>query len=195
MTALPAGARDELGRHLRELRSEQNLTLAGLAAKVGVTASALSQIERGKSEPSLGTLWQLGRALNASLFDFFAREQTSTVDVTRAGERTVVELDRLRYEAVARSAQRSIDLFFLHLRPGDGPVREPISHAGEESGVVLEGSMDVLVAGERHRLGPGDAIWFRSYQPHTFEPVGDGECVSVWADTIVDPIFDSARRP
>jgi transcriptional regulator with XRE-family HTH domain/Iap family predicted aminopeptidase len=187
MTSLAAGVRAELGRHLRELRRAQGLTLAGLAEKVGVTPSALSQIERGKSEPSLGTLWRLGRALNASLFDFFAREEAPTVDVTRAGDRTVVEFERLRYEAVARSAQRQIDLFFLYLRPGEGPVRELTTHAGEESGVVLSGSMDVVVAGQRHRLGPGDGIWFLSSQPHTFEPVGAQECVSVWADTVVDP--------
>jgi transcriptional regulator with XRE-family HTH domain len=187
VTSLGPAVRAELGQHLRDLRLGEDLTLATLAARAGITPSALSQIERGKSEPSLGTLWQLGRALNASLFDFFAREEAPTVDVTRASERTVVEFERLRYEAVARSAQRQIDLFFMHLRPGHGPARELTSHAGEESGVVLEGEMDVIVAGERHRLGPGDGIWFLSSQPHTFEPVGDVPCVSVWADTVVDP--------
>lgn len=186
MTSLAPEVRAELGHHLRELRISKELTLASLAREVGVTPSALSQIERGKSEPSLGTLWRLGRSLNASLFDFFAREQAPTVDVTRADDRTVVEFERLRYEAVARSAQRHIDLFFLALRPGEGPVREPTSHAGEESGVVLKGRMDVIVGGERHRLAPGDGIWFLSSQPHTFETVGDEECVSVWADTVVD---------
>jgi transcriptional regulator with XRE-family HTH domain len=187
MTSLTPDVRAELGRHVRDLRLAQELTLARLAAEVGVTASALSQIERGKSEPSLGTLWRLGRALNASLFDFFAREEAPVVDVTRADERTVVEFERLRYEAVARSAERQIDLFFLHLKPGDGPARELTTHAGEETGVVLEGAMDVVVAGRRHRLGPGDGIWFLSGQPHTFEAVGGEGCVSVWADTVVDP--------
>src|SRR3954465_9982058 len=136
MTSLTPEVRVQLGRHLRELRRAQELTLVSLAGEVGVTPSALSQIERGKSEPSLGTLWRLGRALNPSLFDFFPREEAPTVDVTRAGERTVVEFERLRYEAVARSAQRQIDLFFLYLKPGDGPARELTTHAGEETGVV-----------------------------------------------------------
>src|SRR4051812_35623413 len=145
MTSLTPEVRVQLGRHLRELRLAQELTLVSLAGDVGVTPSALSQIERGKSEPTLGTLWRLGRSLNASLFDFFAREHAAAVDVTRAEDRTIVEFERVRYEAVARSAQRQIDLFFLSLRPGEGPVREPTSHAGEESGVVLRGRMDVIV--------------------------------------------------
>ena len=172
--------------HLRRLRQAQSLTLAQLADQVGVTASALSQIERGSSEPTLGTLWRLGRALNASLFDFFAGQEAATVDVTRAGDRTVVEFERFRYEVMARSAQRGIDLFTLRLEPGAGPVRDPVSHAGEEAGMVVEGSMDVIVAGGSYRLGPGDAIWFVSGQPHTFAAVGDEPCLSVWADTIPD---------
>jgi len=184
MASLDPTLRIELGHHLRGLRQDQELTLAALAEEVGITPSALSQIERGKSEPSLGTLWRLGRALNASLFDFFAQEQAPAVDVTRAEDRTVVRFERFRYEAIARSAQRQIDLFFLHLEPGDGPVRDVTGHAGEECGVVLEGQMDVIVAGVAHRLKPGDGIWFLSEQPHTFAAVGKRKCVSVWADTI-----------
>ena len=54
--------------------------------------------------------------------------------MTRAGDRTVVAFDRFRYEAMARSAQRGIDLFSLRLDPGDGPIRDPVGHAGEEAG-------------------------------------------------------------
>ena len=106
--------------------------------------------------------------------------------MTRAGDRTVVEFERFRYEVMARSAQRGIDLFTLRLEPGAGPVRDPVSHAGEEAGMVVEGTMDVIVAGASYRLGPGDAIWFVSGQPHTFAAVGDEPCLSVWADTIPD---------
>ena len=184
MASLDLQTRLELGRHLRELRVREGLTLAALSDQVGVSQSALSQFENGRSEPSLGTLWALGRALNASLFDFFARQMADAVDVTPAAERTVVSYPGARYEAVARSARRALDLFFLHLEPGRGPVREPVGHAGEETGVVLSGTLDVEVAGTRHRLGPGDGIWFLSSQPHTFTVVGDEACVSVWADTL-----------
>ncbi len=106
--------------------------------------------------------------------------------MTRAEDRTVVEFEAFRYEVMARSAQRGIDLFTLRLEPGEGPVRDPVSHAGEEAGMVVSGSMDVIVAGASYRLGPGDAIWFVSGQPHTFAAVGDEPCLSVWADTIPD---------
>ena len=184
MSGLDDALRRELGRHVRELRTAQGLTLAALAEQIGISASALSQIERGRSEPSLGTLWRLGGALRASLFDFFAHDRSAPFDVTPAGERTIVEFDRFRYEAIARSARRSIDLFVLRLAPGDGPVRDLVRHAGEEAGLVLEGSLEVLVGDSAHVLHEGDGIWFVSSEPHTFSNAGEGPCVSVWADTI-----------
>jgi transcriptional regulator with XRE-family HTH domain len=192
VSGLDEPLRQELGRHVRRLRQAQDLTLAALAEQVGVSPSALSQIERGKSEPSLGTLWRLGNVLQASLFDFFAHDRPAPVDVTRASERTVVEFDRLRYEAIAVSARRTIDLFVLRLEPGTGPVRDLVRHPGEEAGVVLSGRLEVLVAGESHELGPGDGIWFQSTEPHTFAPLGDAPCVSVWADTIPREADDNA---
>ncbi len=186
MSSLDEDTRRTLGKLLRELRHREGLTLSRLSQQVGVSQSALSQFESGRTEPSLGTLWSLGRALNASLFDFFAAEPAPTVNITRANERTVMVHKRARYEAVTRSSQRRFDLFFLFLQPGDGPVRESVSHAGEESCVVLSGCMDVTVGSQTHRLETGDSIWFISGQPHTFTVVGDEECVSVWADTLPD---------
>jgi transcriptional regulator with XRE-family HTH domain len=186
MVSLDADMRRELGALLRELRHREGLALSALSEQVGVTASALSQFETGKSEPSLGTLWKLGRALNASLFDFFAQQPAELVDVIRADERTVVTFDRFHYEAIARSENRKIDLFFLHLQPGDGPVRDAVSHAGEECGVVISGCMDVIVDETTYRLEVGDGIWFASGQPHTFAAVGDEVCVSIWTDSVPD---------
>lgn len=186
MASLDARTRVELGKLLRELRQRERLTLAALSAQVGVTVSALSQFETGKAEPSLGTLWSLGRALNASLFDFFAKQEPEYVGFTAADDRPVVVQGRARYEAIARSSRRKLDLFYLFLQPGEGQVREPVSHAGDEAGVVISGSMEVVVGRQTYRLSAGDGIWFVSDLPHTFITVGDVECVSIWADTLPD---------
>lgn len=190
MAGLEPEMRKALGRMLRDLRRDQDLSLAALGQKVGVSASALSQFETGRAEPSLGTLWQLGRTLNASLFDFFVSEPKESVSLTPSSERTVVTYGRARYEALARSKLRNMDLFLLYLQPGDGVVRDAVGHAGEECGLVLEGAMVVHVGDTEYSLRQGDAIWFVSEQPHTFEVVDDQQCVSVWADTIPDHRHD-----
>jgi transcriptional regulator with XRE-family HTH domain len=193
LSSLDPRTRQALGRLLRELRTREGLTLAALSKRVGVSQSALSQFESGKAEPSLGTLWRLGRALNASLFDFFAGEPAPTVHATSVGERTVMVHERARYEAITRSSQRRLDLFYLYLQPGAGPVREAVGHAGEECGTVLSGQLEVTVGENCYELGAGDGIWFISDQPHSFIVLGDEECVSVWADTLPDHSVASHR--
>jgi transcriptional regulator with XRE-family HTH domain len=195
VTGLDIATRRALGDHLRELRKQEGLTLAALSEQVGVSPSALSQFENGKAEPSLGTLWKLGDALHASLFDFFVRETAPLSQLTRAAERGVMVHGRARYESVTRSSQRQLDLFYLRLQPGEGPVRDSASHAGEEAGTVLSGRMRVVIGNEDFLLEPGDGIWLASDQPHTFVVVGDEECVSVWADTLPSQNTSNIRHP
>jgi mannose-6-phosphate isomerase-like protein (cupin superfamily) len=52
-------------------------------------------------------------------------------------------------------------------------------HEGEEAGIVISGHLEVTVADKTQRLGPGDAYYFASSQPHRFRNTGDEDCVLV----------------
>jgi len=184
VAGLEGDVRRELGRHVRELRQGKRLTLAQLAASAGISTSALSQIERGVIEPSLGTLWQLNDVLGSSLFDFFNRPQRERVQVCRSDERNVVQLDGCSYQTLVQASRRRLDLFILTLEPGDEPVRAPIAHYGEECGLVTAGRLEVHVRDERHMLEEGDSIWFDSTLPHTFRAAGGTTCTSIWTNTL-----------
>ena len=72
----------KLESRVRELRSSGNLTLKDLAAQTGLSVSYLSDIERGRTTPSLNTLELLAKAFNISVADLlmgvdFAGEQTT----------------------------------------------------------------------------------------------------------------------
>lgn len=60
-----------LAGKLRSFRKQAELTQAGLAEKIGRTDEAISNIERGKSLPSLETLLAIADALQLPLRDFF----------------------------------------------------------------------------------------------------------------------------
>ena len=53
-----------VGRRVRALRLERNLSLAELAAKAGISIGALSQIERGMSSLRVRVIWPLAAALD-----------------------------------------------------------------------------------------------------------------------------------
>jgi transcriptional regulator with XRE-family HTH domain/quercetin dioxygenase-like cupin family protein len=83
-----------IGERLREARVERGLTVRGLARAVDVSASLISQIETGKSSPSVGTLYAITAALEISLEDVFGdpegtrsprRRSAATAPSTMAG--------------------------------------------------------------------------------------------------------------
>lgn len=75
----------KLSERLKELRTERNHTLKNLAGISGLSVSYLSDIERGRTTPTLNTLEVLAHALDVSVLDFL-----SGVDF--AGEHTVASL-------------------------------------------------------------------------------------------------------
>lgn len=56
-----------LGATLLRLRRARSLTLDGFAARSGISKSMLSQIERDKTNPTVGTLWRIADALDVSI--------------------------------------------------------------------------------------------------------------------------------
>ena len=64
----------DVGQRLRQLREEQNISMRGLATKSGLSANALSMIERGKTSPSVSTLYKLSEALGVPITEFFNQQ-------------------------------------------------------------------------------------------------------------------------
>ena len=65
--ALPA-----VGSHIRDRRESLNLSLRELARRIGLSASLISQIERGRATPSVSTLYAITSELRMSLDELFA---------------------------------------------------------------------------------------------------------------------------
>jgi transcriptional regulator with XRE-family HTH domain len=83
-----------VGARIRQARLERGLSLRGLARQVGVSASLVSQIENGKSQPSVSTLYAITTALSISvesLFDGYGEQAARPAEVTAsAGPGTVL---------------------------------------------------------------------------------------------------------
>jgi DNA-binding XRE family transcriptional regulator/quercetin dioxygenase-like cupin family protein len=65
-----------VGERIREARLRDGMSLRGLARAVGVSASLISQIETGKSRPSVSTLYAITKALGISVEDVFDGRDT-----------------------------------------------------------------------------------------------------------------------
>lgn len=162
-----------IGSRLRELRASRGLSLRQLARSIGASPSLLSQVENGKVTPSVDTLYQLARALEVPIAEFFGPPPTP--DPARAGGAWVVRrADRQRITLEG-------GVTWDNLLPGDEPGRRwmeigyppgassgehLLRHAGQDLFLVLEGELTFLVGFAEHRLGAGDSIGFGDGEPH-----------------------------
>src|SRR5512132_253670 len=81
----------DVGGRLRELRESRGISMRTLATRSGLSANALSMIERGRTSPSVSTLYKLADALGVPVTEFFAPgKEKSNVLLIKADARTRV---------------------------------------------------------------------------------------------------------
>jgi quercetin dioxygenase-like cupin family protein len=112
--------------------------------------------------------------------DRFGRQ----IVVRRDGRKGLhVPRSRVVYELLTPDLARKIEFIWIEYEPGSVTHPEPMSHAGEENALCLEGSVVITVEGEEFQLDEGDSISFDSGRPHQVENRTDRRAVLVSAIT------------
>jgi transcriptional regulator with XRE-family HTH domain len=163
---------DQLGRRIRTLRTERGLTLTGLAARVGITRSFLSSVERGVAYPSLLVLRSIAAELEVPVFLLFTAPEANGMGV-RKGARKVIRPPgaAVSYELISPDLRRKIEMIIVRLKPGLDSAA--MAHEGEECALVLSGRVAITVGDVEYELDEGDSIYYDSGLPHKARAVGD----------------------
>jgi transcriptional regulator with XRE-family HTH domain len=173
----PAGRETQktsLGQRIREERLRQSMTLAMLAAQVDLTVSALSQIERGASDPSLASLRRISAALKVPVFHLLSGGPEDELVVRRDRRVKVTFPSREpQYEMVIPDHSGDFTVLGLMLNGQSATSQDPGSHPSEEFVIVTRGSLVVEIAGDRYELGEGDSVKIDRNLPHRFINSGD----------------------
>ncbi|WP_372623536.1 helix-turn-helix domain-containing protein [Falsiroseomonas sp.] len=177
-----------IGRRLRDLRRRRSLTLQALSEESGVSTGMLSQMERGVSAPSIRTLQRVAEALEVPIGWFFSDAPSSSGAppwVLRRADRRRLSLGAsgVTKELLAPAGDGAIELLYVTLEPGGSSGPTPYAHAGEDAGLVIEGSLRLEVDGQGCVLLAGDAFRFRSSLLHRFENAASSRTVVLWAVT------------
>ena len=150
------------------------MTLRQVAASAGVTESFLSQVERDIASPSIATLRRIAVALGTSI-GVILDEAGPHGQLVRAADRRVVTYPGLkaRDEFLTDGSDGRLQVIMSVVEPGGGTGPEAYTHeSDEECLIVLDGTLDLWVGAEHHRLGAGDAIRYSSRVPHRNENPG-----------------------
>jgi len=162
-----------LGDRVRSARQMRGLTLQDLSSRTGINMDTLKGVESNEMIPPLGELIKIGKALETKMGYFISPGVDKPMTVVRADQRRPISRHGERrserygysYESLApEKANRSMEPFIVTLLPTD--VEEPSTHDGQEFLFVLEGQMMARVGDQTEFLGPGDAIYYDSSQPH-----------------------------
>jgi transcriptional regulator with XRE-family HTH domain len=164
-----------VGGKLRAMREERGLSIRALARASGISANALSVIERGKSSPSVSTLYKVTDALGVPITTLF-RTETKRVNVVfkKADERTRVSFQRGLWEDLGgeRFSGR-VEPFAITLESGTTSGPYPMIHSGHEFVICLRGQLEYQVENELYLLEAGDTLLFTSNLKHRWRNPGN----------------------
>ena len=182
-----------VGANLRRLRARRGLSLDSLAKISGVSRAMLSQVELGRSVPSINVVFKVARAFGLPFSSLLAGAATTRARVMPA--RTAKILRSASGEFSTRvlfpfSAERRTE--FYELRLSAGGVEEAAAHAPGtmENLIVVRGELEITVAGEQYLLPEGDAFVFQADEPHTYRNLANEEALIYLLMTYHECAFD-----
>src|SRR5436190_7616913 len=173
----------DVGERLRELRRSRRCTLKTVAERSGLSESFLSQVERGRSSASIGSLRRIAQALGVSIADLFEPDGAPGPRVLRREERPALAFGVLGRKLLLtpRRPQQQLEVFVGELGVGGSTGPQPYAHGdSEELFIVLAGTIELDLGGEQFELEHGDSIEYRSSTPHRASNVGQDVAEVMW---------------
>lgn len=181
-----------IGARLRQKRQDRGLSLRKVALELGVSASLISQVETGKTQPSVATLYALATLLSVSVDDLLGLRSASRPSVAqpnaslalqRSLDNPVIEMENgVRWERLAMGSDGPADALLVTYQPGGSSSLEGklMRHMGVEYAYILSGEICFQLEFDDHQLRAGDSIYFDSSRPHMFSNRGAVPAVGVW---------------
>jgi transcriptional regulator with XRE-family HTH domain len=164
-----------VGANLRRLRAARGISTVALARDSGVARGTLAQLEAGRGNPTLETLYALANTLGVGLGEVIAPPAAAEVEVVPAAEGARVAGAAVRARLVARlSVRGSVEVYDFSLRAGRRQRSEPHPAGVVEHLLVHAGRVRVGPESAPVELGPGDYARYAGSVTHVYEGLGPG---------------------
>jgi len=180
-----------VGTNLRRLRVHRGLSLDRLAKSSGVSRAMLSQVELGRSTPTINLLWRIARALEVPFSTLLTANEPRGPRVLRRVEAKILASHNGSFTSRAlfpHDEPRRVEFYELRLAPRSAEHADPHPPGTTENLVVYAGDVEIEVAGERTLLRPGDSILFQADVAHAYLNPTDSESVMFLVMTYADSV-------
>lgn len=159
----------EIGRRIRAVRQERKLSLRQVAATAKLSATHISEIERGHTTPTVGALVRIAEALGCETHFFLEPEWLPEVSVVRRGEAERLPSPNGGPAAIEKLSRGipggRLNCTLLTFEPHSKPAATP-SVGGEMAGYVIAGRLELRVGDESIQLAEEDTFHLRADLPH-----------------------------
>ncbi len=206
-----------VGERIRASREAVGMSIRELGRRIDVSASHVSQVERGLAAFSVRALYNVVSALGISMDSLFeeavttdgepivplaeavATAQNTSLDeagiVLRGNARPAIRLKSgPRWERLTPRAEDGAEFIEVvyDSAPGAQPPEDFIRHGGREYGVIVAGTLNAQVGFSQAQMQVGDSIAFDSSIPHRFWNSSAEPVRAVWF--VLDERTDAGAR-
>ncbi len=177
--------------NLKRLRVKRGLSLEALANLSDVSRGMLSQIELGRSVPTISLLWKVARALGVP-FSALTSDSGSHGNLVLPADKAKV-LTSAGGGFTSRAlfpfdAERRVEFYKLTLAPHAVEIADPHAPGTVENLTVAAGRVEITAGGVAYILTPEDAILFAADVPHSYRNLGAKTAVMYLVMTYTEAI-------
>lgn len=172
----------EVSKRIKEYRIEKRLTVQELADRATVSKGLISQIENGRSIPSLPVLFGIIQALEMDVSSFFDNLNINTPNIiVRAKDQyesfTKEDAKGFLYKRIFTKNLSTATVDFVILELNKSAKREKVVTEAYEFKYIIQGECEYLINENKYLLKEGDSLFFDGRLPHLPKNVGDGKCI------------------
>ncbi len=174
----------QIGKKIKDLRIQKNLTQEELADRCELSKGFISQLERDLTSPSIATLIDILQCLGTGLKDFFDDSEDDQIAFKESDyfEKIDEELKN-KVEWIIPNAQKNMmEPIRLTLSPG-GSTYPDNPHEGEEFGYVISGSIHLIIGRRNIKVKKGESFYFTANATHYVKANEKTGAVLIWVST------------
>jgi transcriptional regulator with XRE-family HTH domain len=172
-------ANPALGKTIQRLRKAYNMSMGELSEQSGVAKSIISQIERNETNPTIGTIYRLSRALDTTIDEVLKTDADGSFKAhqLKSGVPILESQDNLCRLAIIGPLDlvEQLQWYDFHAKPGGTLESDPHPPGCMEHLYIIKGELEITVAGETRTAKAGEAIRYRGDRPHKLVNIGQSD--------------------
>lgn len=168
-----------LGQSIREIRRKQDRSIEEVARQVGITKSHLSQIERGKVNPSVNKLWSLADALGIAVADLLNSVSEKKRTCLSSVKAKFIS-DGVKCFSLHPPSRKDFEFTYVEYVPGSSGGKQLGKHGGIEYLLVVDGTIEFTLGEREYVLHKDQSIQFWGNIPHGVINIGKKKARTIY---------------